>query len=94
MEMRERGVAVANWKLDDESREYLKKYFEIEPDLYLVQTRKYYGVEGFPRILKDLNYAARQGKAYVTIHLKEHDKIVLDEADISYKALRYNIVLI
>lgn len=93
--MRQNGIPVAHWKLDYESYEYLVKFFTIEPAKYQVQTRKYlFGVRGFPRILKTLNWAAQKGKANLLMELSPKDKKVLDEADIPYKPVRFDIVLL
>ena len=92
-EMKKRGIQAVNWKLDEESRDYLSKYFPVFPDLYRVETRKYYNTAGFPRILKTLNYDARRGKSYVEIHLNKKEKQILDAANIYNKPFRYNIIL-
>lgn len=91
--MRRKGVTEANWKLDRESYDYLNKYFPIEPARYLVQTRKYMGTAGFPRILKVIDRAAHKGKAVIDTTLTKKDRDVLDRADIPYHAFRYTINL-
>lgn len=92
-EMRRKGVTEANWKLDRESYDYLSKYFPIEPARYLVQTRKYMGTAGFPRILKVIDRAAHKGQAVIDTTLTKKDRDVLDRADIPYHAFRYTINL-
>lgn len=92
-ELRRRGVPAVNWKLDLAEYEYLSKFFSIEPERYSVQTREYLGTNGFPRILKTLDRAAKQGKGKISKKLTEKEKSILDGADIPYQAFRYNIIL-
>lgn len=82
------------WSLNKEQLEYLQRYFDIEPYLYKVRTRRFVNIYKIKdTILKDIHYANKSGKKEIVRHLNSKDRKIMDKYDIKYKAYKYRICL-
>ena len=83
------------WKLSKDQVDFLGKYYEIEPYLYRIETKKFnYIHEIKETLLKTIHYERKHGKKEMLMKLSNKQKELLDEYDVRYRPFKYRIVLI
>lgn len=88
------GVPYVIWRLNFEQRAEIEQWWDVEPFLYTIRTRRFQNVSKLPSaILKDIHYACKRGKATIARKLSEEDKKLLERFDIKYWPLKYKIYL-
>lgn len=93
--MAKNGTKSVVWKLSKEQMSFLAKYYEIEPYLYTIKTKKFVRIYDIhDSLLKDIHYNNKRGKKEMVRRFSNEQKELLDRYDVMYKPYKYRIVLI
>lgn len=89
------GVERVIWKLDEEQSEYVERLgYEKRPYMYEVTTKVIPDMgRGTHPLIRDISIAKKQGRNKLYLKLKTRELQELDERDIKYCPLKYEIIL-
>ena len=96
LEKKRRGEKFVIWRISSKSQlqEIERLGFKKEPWLYEIKTRPFYNVKAIQStLIKDIHYANKQGKRFITCKLKTCEKKVLDDFGVAYRPIKYRIDL-
>ena len=93
-QMKNKGKQEVIWKLSQEQKEFLERFFEIEPFSYVIRTKQFERIRNIDStLLKDIHYACKQGKRMMTRQLSKDQKTLLQDYNVSFTVCKYRIVL-
>lgn len=93
-DLQSKRVKSVQWKLKQEQLEFLSKYFEIEPLLYVVNTRRFRNIYNVKNsLIKRIHYANKSGKLQIVGKFTPDELKTLRQFQVSYKPCKYVIYL-
>ena len=82
------------WKLSEEQLKFFSNFYEIEPYLYSIRTKQLNQVSKCKyKLLKEIHYSNKKVKIQIERKLSEKQRALLDEYGITYKPLKFKILL-
>lgn len=94
--MQKHGKKEVLWTLSQEQLEQIEESgYVVEPYIYKVRTRRFSkcALAHGAGLLKDLHYASKKGKDFLFCKLRKEDFEFLKNNDISYRPLKYRILI-
>ena len=92
-ERKKAGVESVKWILTPEAHEHLSKLYEMEPCLYIINTRTFSNIWARCKLFKKLHYSHQNGTKTITLkELTKVEQILLKDWNIPYK-VQYTIHL-
>lgn len=92
--MKKAGKKEVIWALRPDQVTFLSRFFQITPYLYTMKTKQFSNVRNLEsNLLKDLHFARKSGKDFMTRRLKNEDLKILKKNGVSFRILKYKIVL-
>lgn len=92
-ELQRNGVKYVIWSLDPNIVPFVKKLYGATPYLYSIRTTRFSDIHSKNKLLKDLHYANKKGKEFVTRKLTEDEKEILQSNGVSYRTVKYWVTL-
>lgn len=93
-DLQSKKVKSVQWRLKQEQLEFLSKYFEIRPFLYIVNTRRFRNIYNIKNsLIKRIHYANKSGKSQIVGKFNPDELKTLRQFQIPYKPCKYLILL-
>lgn len=93
-EMKRAGKKEVIMPLNPNQVEFLSRFFIITPYLYTMKTKCFSNVRNLEsNLLKDLHFARKNGKDFMTRALKNEDLKILERNGVKFRILKYKVYL-
>lgn len=96
LDKKRRGEKFVIWRISSKSQlqEIERLGLKKEPWLYEIKTKPFYNVKAIKStLIKDIHFANKQGKRFITCRLKASEKKLLDDFGVAYRPIKYRIDL-
>ena len=82
------------WSLNHDMADFLSNFYSVTPFLYTIRTKTLPNIRFVHnKLLKDIHYSNKNGKEFLTRKLSQTELDMLRMCGISYRILKYKIVL-
>ena len=92
--MKRNGKRIVVWSLKPNQVDFLSRFYCVSPFLYTLKTKQFSNIRNIKnKLLKDLHYEYKRGRKFITRPLTEEDKELLKLNGVSFRIVKYRIVL-
>lgn len=92
--LKSNGKKSVVWSLRHDMANFLTNFYDVTPFLYTIRTKTLPNIRFVHnKLLKDIHYSNKNGKKFLTRKLSQTELDMLRMCGISYRILKYKIVL-